>query len=139
MVTHLQHKALPEMSGGRGTLWGAEASPQVVRPVLIWVPSPLKEEVNSTNSLAMSPLNFSSPDGKDPELSLAHNNYPTVCFFLNFFILGLHLQHIEVPQARDQIAAAGASLCHSHSNTKSEPHLWSTPQLAAMLDPLHTE
>ena len=32
--------------------------------------------------------------------------------------------------------AAAASLCHSHSNTRSEPHLRSIPQLTAMPDPL---
>ena len=32
-------------------------------------------------------------------------------------------------QARGQIGAVTAGLCHSHSNTGSEPHLWPTPQL----------
>ena len=35
-------------------------------------------------------------------------------------------------QARGQIRAAAASLCHSH--TGSEPHLWPIPQLLATLD-----
>ena len=38
-------------------------------------------------------------------------------------------------QARGQIRAAAASLCHSHSNARYESHLWSTLQLAATLDP----
>ena len=38
-------------------------------------------------------------------------------------------------QARDPIRAVAASLHHSHSNTGSEPCLWPTPQLTAMLDP----
>ena len=38
-------------------------------------------------------------------------------------------------QARGQIRAAAASLCHSHSNTRFEPHLQPTPQLVAMPDP----
>ena len=38
-------------------------------------------------------------------------------------------------QARGQIGAAAASLHHSHSNARSEPHLSSTTQLTAMPDP----
>jgi len=38
-------------------------------------------------------------------------------------------------QARDQIGAAAAGLCHRHSNTGSEPHLQPTLHLVAMLDP----
>ena len=35
-------------------------------------------------------------------------------------------------QARGRIGAAAASLCLSHSHTRSEPCLWPTPQLIAM-------
>ena len=42
-------------------------------------------------------------------------------------------------QARSQIRAVAAGLHHSHSNTRSEPHLQSTPQLTAMPDPEPTE
>ena len=42
-------------------------------------------------------------------------------------------------QARSQIGAAAAGLCHSHSNTGSELLLQLTPQLMAMLDPYPTE
>ena len=38
--------------------------------------------------------------------------------------------------ARGRIRAAAASLCHSHSNTKSELCLHPTPQLMATQDPL---
>ena len=38
-------------------------------------------------------------------------------------------------QARGQIEAIAASLRHSHSNARSEPRLWPTPQLKATLDP----
>ena len=41
--------------------------------------------------------------------------------------------------ARGQNRAAAATPCHSHNNTRSEPHLPPTPQLAAMLDPQPTE
>ena len=38
-------------------------------------------------------------------------------------------------QARGYIRAAAASLRHSHSNTRSELHLWPMLQLTAMPDP----
>ena len=38
-------------------------------------------------------------------------------------------------QARGLIRAIAASLCHSHSNVGSKPHLGPTPQLMAALDP----
>jgi len=38
-------------------------------------------------------------------------------------------------QARGPIGTVDASLCHSHSNAGSEPHLQPTPQLTATLDP----
>ena len=37
---------------------------------------------------------------------------------------------------RGQIGAAAASLCHSHSNARSEPHLQTLTQLVATPDPL---
>ena len=38
-------------------------------------------------------------------------------------------------QARAQIRAVAASICHSHSNVGSKPHLRPKPQFTAMLDP----
>ena len=38
-------------------------------------------------------------------------------------------------QARGLMGAVAASLCHSHSNARSEPHLQPTSQLTSMLDP----
>ena len=38
-------------------------------------------------------------------------------------------------QARGQIRVVAASLHHSHSNARSESHLWPTPQLMATPDP----
>ena len=38
-------------------------------------------------------------------------------------------------QARGRIRAAAIGLHHSHSNSRSEPHLQPTPQLTATLDP----
>ena len=67
--------------------------------------------------------------------------YPLVCvlfffiFIRSFFLLflGLHLQHTG-SQARGQTVAVATALRHSHSNTRSEPHLRSTPQLTATPD-----
>ena len=58
--------------------------------------------------------------------------------FLCFFVLFCFLLFRPAPsaygssQARSWIRATAAGLCHSHSNTGSEPHLWPTPQLMAM-------
>ena len=38
-------------------------------------------------------------------------------------------------QARGRIRAVTVSLRQSHSNAKTEPHLWPTPQLTVTLDP----
>ena len=48
-----------------------------------------------------------------------------------FFFLSWHA---EVPRLEVESAVA-ASLCHSHSNTRSEPHLRPTPRLTATPDP----
>ena len=42
-------------------------------------------------------------------------------------------------QARGPIGAVAAGLCHSHSNSGSEPHLQPTPQLVATPDTYPTE
>ena len=56
------------------------------------------------------------------------------CFVL--FCLGLApAAHGSNSQARDQIRAVAAGLCHSHSDTESKPCLRPTPQLAATPDP----
>ena len=47
---------------------------------------------------------------------------------LSLFFIQQHLQHVEVPPARDPTRATAASLHHSHSSTRP------TPQLAALLD-----
>ena len=55
------------------------------------------------------------------------------------FFLFLFFRAIPTPygssQARDRIRAAAADLHHSNSNKGSEPHLQTTPQGMAMLDP----
>ena len=59
-------------------------------------------------------------------------------FFFFFFwsFLGPYPWHMEVPRLGvNQIGGIAASLCHSHNNARSKPHLWPTPQLTAVLDP----
>ena len=43
---------------------------------------------------------------------------------------------MEVSRLGGELRAAAAGLHHSHSHTGSKPHLWPTPELTAMLDPL---
>ena len=54
-------------------------------------------------------------------------------FFPPFF--QPHVQHMEVPRLWVWTGAAAASLCHSHSNTRSEPHLRLMLEFAAMPGP----
>ena len=62
-------------------------------------------------------------------------------FFIQLVLFFVCLFSRAVPpayggsQARSGIGATAASLYYSHSNMVSEPHLWPTPQLMAMLDP----
>ena len=62
-------------------------------------------------------------------------------FYFLFFIFCLFAFPRATPttygdsQARGLIGAAAARLHHSHSNSRSEPLVQSTPQLTAALDP----
>ena len=58
-----------------------------------------------------------------------------IYLFYLFLPLGATPMAYGSSQAGDPIGAAAASLHHSHSNTRSEPCLRSTPQLEAMPDP----
>ena len=63
------------------------------------------------------------------------SNYNAFAFFLVFLsFLGL-MEAYGGSQAWGLIRAIAASLCHSHSNTRSEPRLQPTPQLMATPDP----
>ena len=55
---------------------------------------------------------------------------------INKIILFLFFPFMATRVAKGQIGAeaAAANLYHSHSNTRSELHLWPTPQFAAMPD-----
>ena len=57
----------------------------------------------------------------------------------SFFFLPWYLQHMKVLWARGWIRAATAGLHHSHSNARSKPYLWPTPQFKAMQDPYPSE
>ena len=62
------------------------------------------------------------------------------CFiFALFFFFRATPKSCGSSQARGQVWAIAASLCHSHRNMGSEPHLWTKPQLMAMPDPQPTE
>ena len=52
-----------------------------------------------------------------------------------FLMYSCFLRLFSAAQARDQIRAAAASLCHSHSNVGSMPHLQPPPQLTATPEP----
>ena len=60
-----------------------------------------------------------------------HNLLFTIEVF--FFFLGFFLAYGS-SQVRGQIRPA-VGLCHSYSSAISKAHMWSTPQLAATLDP----
>ena len=61
--------------------------------------------------------------------------YLETSFFFFFLLFRAAPEAYGSSQARGRIGAAAAGLHHSHSNTRSEPHLWLTPQLTAMRDP----
>ena len=70
--------------------------------------------------------------GKQPILL----NKTIFSFFFSFlFFLTAILVAYESFWARGWMGATAVDLCHSHSNTRSEPHLQTMPQFAAMLDP----
>ena len=58
-------------------------------------------------------------------------------FCLLSFVFCLFMKHPAYgsSQARGPIRTAAAGLHHSHSNTRSEPHLPPTPQLSGNADP----
>ena len=72
-----------------------------------------------------------------PNLSLSHIIYPMLAYYYFFFFLLFRATPMAYgsSQARGQIRATAAGLCHSHSNAGSKPCLQPTPQLPAMPDP----
>ena len=60
-------------------------------------------------------------------------------FRLFFFLFRAAPVAYGSSQARGRIRAIAAGLHHSHSNTRSEPHLQPTPQLMATPDPCTTK
>ena len=66
-------------------------------------------------------------------LSTTKQRFSVFSSFL-FFFLWPCLWHTEVPQSGSN-GSRSWGLHHSHSNTRSQPHLQTTPQLATMPDP----
>ena len=62
---------------------------------------------------------------------------PETLFF--FFLFRATPAAYEGSQARGGFGAGVDGLSLSHSNARSEPHLWPTPQLTATPDPSATE
>ena len=58
--------------------------------------------------------------------------HPSILFF--FWLVRAAPAVCGSSHARGEVGAAAAGLHHSHSSTRSEPHLRPTPQLTAMLD-----
>ena len=79
----------------------------------------------------------------EPVFFLPHDFLPYSFFFFFFFFVFcvFRASHMAYggSQARGIIRAVAASLRQSCSNARSEPCLWPTPQLTAMLDPQPTE
>ena len=71
-----------------------------------------------------------------PSLFIIQSCFFSFFFSLFFVFLGPHQQHMEVPRLGVKSGAVATGLCHSHSKARSEPHMWPTPQLTAMLVPL---
>ena len=85
--------------------------------VLVIVPS---------NSVIFSLLQF---------LIIGYIYQSCLLFYFIFFLFRAIPMAYGSSEARGRNGAAAASLCHSHSNVGSEPHLQPTTQLMAMLEP----
>ena len=91
--------------------------------ICIWTSGSLYLDLNTTNALWF------------PSLWYRLQTFFHYSFFVLFYLcfLRLHLQHMEVSRlGKGWIRAAAASICHSHSNTISEPHLWPMPQVGSL-------
>ena len=71
-----------------------------------------------------------------PQNSFTVQNFSLMPTFFFLFFFRVIPMACGSSQVRGWIGAAAAGLCHSHSNTRSKPRLWPTPQLMAMLDSL---
>ena len=68
-------------------------------------------------------------------MNFTGSNSNLLCFVLFFLLFRAAPVAYGGSQARGSIGATVASIRHSHSNIRSKPHLWRTPQLTAMPDP----
>ena len=70
-------------------------------------------------------------------MTIGKKLYTTLGFFFSFFLSRAIPEAYGGSQARGQIRATAAGLCHSHRNARSEPYLQPTPQLTCWIsDPL---
>ena len=86
-----------------------------------------------------SPISESEFGGSESNLLARDLSHMLLSLFFFFFFVFYLFRATPTAygdlQARGQIGAAAAGLCHSHSNAGSEPRLRPTPQLTAMTDP----
>ena len=75
---------------------------------------------------------WSWTSGPSPALVFTSLGYSIFCLFFPFRSTPLAYEN---SQSRSRIEVTAADLCHSHSNARSELHLWLTLQLTAMPDP----
>ena len=72
-------------------------------------------------------------------LKIPPSPFENFSFFFSFSFFFLLFRAVTTAyggsQARGQNGATADSLCHSHRNIRSEPHLQPTPQFIAMPDP----
>ena len=63
----------------------------------------------------------------------------TIFLFVCLFVLGPHLQHMEVPKLGVPSELQRLAYSSATDNARSKPCLQTTPQLMAMLNPYPTE
>ena len=115
------------------TLWGKYHCPHWTET---WKdPSKSVQLVKGQSWELNSEVLLDSKAGSEPLCYDPFNQSPSLKFIHSFIFFKATPVAYGGSQARAGIGAAAASLCHRHSNTRSEPRLWPTPQLMATLDP----
>ena len=108
----------------------------------LWQLNYISGSASNSNALAIfTTFAAPSPTGLEP-FEVIHESgnqlHPNSWFF--FFVVFIFVFSMAAPmaygdfRARGLIGATATSLCQSHSNMGSEPHLQPTPQLVATLD-----
>ena len=115
-----------------GTLTGTGSPP-------LWAASAAAQSLMllGSGSLSQAGICLLLNKGPDCPLQFEHEslNLPSEFVLFCFFLFWAALMAYGSSQTRGQIGAAAASLCHSHSNSGSEPYLCPMLQLMAMMDP----